>query len=71
MTQDDGAFSRARLTRSLTWLAQLQGGALPPSVDPLVELRKLADDLDPADSLAVFVNVDVPEIDLPPADELD
>ncbi|MCI4066143.1 hypothetical protein MRQ36_27785 [Micromonospora sp. R77] len=46
------------------WVSQLQAGTLPADVDPLAELQALAADLDPADSLAVFANVDVPEIDL-------
>jgi hypothetical protein len=45
------------------WVRQLQDGTLPADVDPLAELRHLADDLDPADSIAIFANVDVPEID--------
>jgi hypothetical protein len=48
----------------LDWVAQLQAGTLSNDVDPLTELQRLAEDLDPADSLAVFANVDVPEIDL-------
>jgi hypothetical protein len=51
------------------WVSQLQAGSLPPEIDPLHELRALAADLDPADSLAIFANVDVPEIDLPADDE--
>jgi hypothetical protein len=46
------------------WVRQLQDGTLPAEIDPLTELRALAADLDPADSLAVFANVDVPEIDV-------
>lgn len=45
------------------WVRRLQEGSLPADVDPLAELRRLAADLDPADSVAVFANVDVPEID--------
>jgi len=48
----------------LDWVAQLQSGTLPEGVDPLVMLQRLAEDLDPADGLAVFANVDVPEIDI-------
>jgi hypothetical protein len=51
------------------WVSQLQAGILPADVDPLAELRALAADLDPADSLAVFANVDVPEIDVTDDDE--
>ncbi|MFG1602678.1 hypothetical protein [Actinoplanes sp. NPDC049265] len=51
-------------SRPLNWLSALQSGTLPDDVDPLAELQQLAADLDPADSLAVFANVDVPEIDL-------
>ena len=51
------------------WVTQLQDGTLPPGVDALAELRRLAADLDPADSIAIFANVDVPEIDdTPPTD---
>lgn len=57
--------SRARTD----WVSQLQAGILPPDVDPLAELRALAADLDPADSLAIFANVDVPEIDVPAGDD--
>ncbi|MGW4464319.1 hypothetical protein [Micromonospora sp. NBC_01796] len=46
------------------WVRRLQDGTLPAEIDPLTELRTLAADLDPADSLAVFANVDVPEIDV-------
>jgi hypothetical protein len=53
-------------SRRTDWVRQLQDGTLPPEVDPLVELRNLAADLDPADSIAVFANVDVPEIDNAP-----
>lgn len=53
-----------RESRSLEWLGRLQDGTLPENFDPLVELQRLAEDLDPADSLAVFANVDVPEIDV-------
>lgn len=51
-------------SQPFSWVALLQQGRLPPSIDPLTELRILASNLDPADSLAVFANVDVPEIDL-------
>jgi hypothetical protein len=51
------------------WVRQLQEGTLPAEIDPLTELRALAADLDPADSLAVFANVDVPEIDVAGDDE--
>jgi hypothetical protein len=54
----------ARGPRRTDWVQQLQDGTLPDSVDPLEELHRLAADLDPADSLAVFANVDVPEIDI-------
>jgi hypothetical protein len=48
------------------WVQQLQSGALPvDDARVLDELRRLAADVDPADSLAVFANVDVPEIDEP------
>jgi len=50
--------------RRMDWVQQLQDGTLPDGVDPLQELHRLAADLDPADSLAVFANVDVPEIDI-------
>lgn len=53
----------------IDWVSQLQAGDLPSDIDPLVELRALAADLDPADSIAIFANVDVPEIDLPTRDE--
>ncbi|GLY95812.1 hypothetical protein [Actinoplanes sp. NBRC 103695] len=46
------------------WVAELRSGSLPIDVDPLRELQRLAKDLDPADSLALFANVDVPEIDI-------
>ncbi|MFI5938321.1 hypothetical protein [Actinoplanes sp. NPDC051494] len=45
------------------WLLRLRAGTLPADEDPLVHLQRLAEELDPADSLAVFTNVDVPEID--------
>ncbi|KAF5994166.1 hypothetical protein ACH4PR_26585 [Streptomyces mirabilis] len=56
----------ARGVRRTQWVQQLQDGTLPDDVDPLEELHRLAADLDPADSLAVFANVDVPEIDTAP-----
>jgi hypothetical protein len=57
----------AERSRRSDWVRQLQDGTLPPEVDPLTELRRLAADFDPADSIAVFANVDVPEIDDPAA----
>jgi hypothetical protein len=50
--------------RRTDWVQQLQDGTLPTGFNPLEELRRLASELDPADSLAVFANVDVPEIDI-------
>jgi hypothetical protein len=55
----------ANRPRSNDWVRQLHDGTLPVDFDPLTELRRLAADLDPADSLAVFASVDVPEIDAP------
>lgn len=49
------------------WVGQLQAGTLPADIDPLTELRILAENLDPADTIAIFANVDVPEIDEMPA----
>lgn len=48
------------------WILHLQDGRLA-SDDPRIraELSRLADAMDPADGLAVFANVDVPEIDEP------
>lgn len=48
------------------WVQQFQNGQLAADdARVLAELRRLADAVDPADSLAVFANVDVPEIDEP------
>jgi hypothetical protein len=51
--------------RHTDWVRWLQQDSLPEGFDPLEELLNLAAELDPADSLAVFANVDVPEIDVP------
>jgi hypothetical protein len=48
------------------WVGQLQAGTIPPDIDPLEELRILAEHLDPGDTIAIFANIDVPEIDEPP-----
>ncbi|MDF2272635.1 hypothetical protein P2Q00_45670 [Streptomyces coacervatus] len=62
--REDDRMDAVRGQRRTDWVQQLQDGTLPHSIDPLDELHRLAADLDPADSLAVFANVDVPEIDI-------
>ncbi|MFI2199706.1 hypothetical protein ACH47Z_02740 [Streptomyces sp. NPDC020192] len=62
--REDDRMDGVRGSRRTDWVQQLQDGTLPQSIDPLEELHRLAADLDPADSLAVFANVDVPEIDI-------
>ncbi|MGV9565152.1 hypothetical protein [Streptomyces sp. NPDC003480] len=62
--REDDRMDAVRGPRRTDWVQQLQDGTLPHGFDPLEELHRLAADLDPADSLAVFANVDVPEIDI-------